>query len=88
MIRKGDNPEKGNKYNKFIAKSGDGQRGVLLALNEDKTQAIIVAMNSSCTGDVEWGKMYMVTETDSRNYPVVEKQVNSIPNDKGWAIVK
>ncbi len=86
MIKIGENPEHNPKLNKFIAKSTDGQRGVILALHKNKKQAIILALNCSVAGDVKWGKLYLVKETKPGAYPTVAEEVYNIPDKGGWTI--
>ena len=84
MIKIGESPEKDGKINKFIAKSGDGQRGLILALNDKEDKAIILALNNSCKGDVLWGKLYLIKEISQDQYPEVVNLVNSVPNTSEW----
>lgn len=85
-IQIGENPEDDQKMNKFISPDGEGQRGVVLALSKDRKEAVILALNSSTTGSVEWGKLYLVRESNPANYPKVMKRVSEIPNTKAWRI--
>jgi len=80
-IEKGDSPQN-NVLNKFIAKGGEGQRGILLAVNDKRNQAIILAVNSSFKSQgVEWGNMYLVHEDDPSLYPKQVKRVDKIPDN-------
>ncbi len=88
MIKIGESPEDSKKLNKFIAKSGDGMRGLVLAQTKNLKQAIILALNSSVKNDVKWGKLYLVKEKDKENYPEVVKQVEKIPFTTNWSINK
>lgn len=83
-IKIGENPQGIPFVNKFLGKSGDGYRGVIIALHKDGTQAIIIAINGSA--EVVWGQMYLVKETQPENYPVVVKKVNSVPKSDDWKI--
>jgi len=87
MIKIGLNPENAEGINKFIAKSGDGQRGKIIAIHKNKKEAVILAMNSSTKGDVLFGHFYNIKEEDEGNYPVVIKEVYFIDNVKGWMII-
>ena len=88
-IRVGDNPEGDPKINKFIdSKTNEGLRGKLIALKDNKKQAIVLAMNSSFgKGGVKWGELHLVEEKDPDQFPFTKKKVNSIPNTKDWNIV-
>lgn len=86
-IAVGENPEGLPGVNKFIAKSGDGQRGRILALHRDRTKAIVLAMNNSRKKDVQWGRFYLVREQDSAQYPRVVRRVTAIPDSDEWEIV-
>lgn len=86
MIEIGENPENTKGINKFIAKSGDGQRGKIIAMHKNKKEAIILAMNSSCKGDVKWGHFYHVEEKQDGNYPVVVKEVHFV-DAENWSMV-
>ncbi len=83
-IQIGENPEGDPRMNKFISPEGEGQRGVVVALSKDRKRAVIIALNSSTTGSVEWGKLYLVRESDPANYPKVVKRVLEIPNTAAW----
>ena len=85
MIKIGDNPEKDGKLNKFIAGS-EGHRGLILALNKNKEEAIILALNSGLENGIEWGKLYLVKETNPREYPQSVKQIDGVPNSEGWKV--
>lgn len=85
-IQIGENPEGDPRMNKFISPEGEGQRGVVLALSRDRKQAVIIALNSSTTGSVEWGRLYLVREGDPSHYPRVVKRVLEIPNADGWHV--
>lgn len=85
-IRHNENPEGVSGVNKFLAKSGDGLRGKILAINIDKREAIVLSMNSSMKGDVKWGKLYLIRETDQNEWPRVVKPVDAIPDNKQWVI--
>ncbi len=86
-INVGDNPQHTPKLNKFIAKSGDGLRGKLLARTTNGKRGIILAQNSSFDGDVKWGKLYEVVERKPTEYPVVKKEVMKIPDTKDWELL-
>ena len=86
-INVGDNPQKTPKLNKFIAKSGDGLRGKLLARTINGKRGIILAQNSSFAGDVKWGKLYEVVEKKPTEYPVVKQEVKKIPDTKNWEML-
>ena len=104
MIRKGDSPE--GTMNKFIDRDGDGHRGILVAVSENRTKGIVIAVTSTFAsngerkkimeqlvggpvtdcekefdGIVTAGKLYLVSETDSKSYPMVVKQVTEVPED-------
>ena len=82
MIKQGDSPEQDNTYNKFISKSSEGQRGILLAKNDSGDEAIIIAVNSSFDPHgVKEGNMYLVKEVDPNQYPIQVKQVKHIPQE-------
>ncbi len=89
MIKLHDSPE--GKYNKFLDLDGDGHRGILLALSEDKTLGVVLALtnrnedeagnpmeNNTTKGIVEYGKFYLIKETYSEMYPVVKEKVSEI----------
>ena len=80
MIRPGDSPE--GIYNKFISKSGEGQSGVLLALNQSSDKGIIIAVNGSFDPKgAKYGFMYLVEEILPDQYPQQVKKVDHIPDD-------
>lgn len=85
MIKKGDNPSSDNTINKYLTTiDHEGLRGTLLALNDDKTQAIMMNWNNSFDKQCKWGHMYLVkenTKLGKNTYPEVVKKVNSIPKD-------
>lgn len=81
MIEVGQSPNGGN-INKFISSiDHEGLRGKLLAVNEAKTEGVILSGNTSMDGQVKYGHIYHVKETNPEWYPEVVKEVNSIPND-------
>ncbi len=86
LIQIGENPAGDPRMNKFISPEGEGQRGVVVALSKDRKQAVIIALNSSTTGSVGWGKFYLVRESDPANYPKVVKRVLEIPNTESWHV--
>lgn len=86
MIKIGENPEQNSLLNKFRAKSGDGQRGRIIAFKKDHKQAVILALNNSIELDVEWGKFYLIEEQKPDEYPIVVKSINRIPLDGQWKI--
>lgn len=86
MITVGENPENDpSNGNKFIAPGGEGQRGRVVALSNSKTEAIVLALNSSFKGDVKWGHLYLVREEDPEKWPVVDEEVTEVPD--GFTIV-
>ena len=87
MIEIGNNPEKEKGFNKFIAQSGDGMRGKIVAIHQYPKKAIILAMNTSIKEDVEWGKFYLIKEREIDQYPFVVRQVMKIPNNEMWRII-
>ena len=88
MIDIGDNPEKKEGINKFIAPCGEGQRGKIIAIHKSKKEAVILAMNDSLKGDVQWGHFYHIREEKKDTYPVVIKEVYFVDNNKEWGIIK
>lgn len=87
VIRIGDNPQGLAGINKFIAKSGDGMRGTLIALHSSGKKAIVLAMNTSIANDVEWGNQYLIEEKKPDQYPIVVRRVSSIPDSPGWKVI-
>ena len=89
MIKKGDSPQKDKKLNKYLTTiNHEGLRGTLLALNDDKTQGIMMNWNNSFDGQCKWGHMYLVAENPKLGegtYPEVKREVRSIP--KGFEAV-
>ena len=80
MIEVGQSPNGGN-INKFLSSiAHEGLRGTLLAVNEDKTEGIILSGNTSLDGQCKWGYLYHVKETNPEHYPEVVTQVDSIPD--------
>ena len=77
MIEKGDHPNtdpKENKnLNKFIRKNGNGERGLLLAVNKNKDKGIIY--------DFYYNRIILVHEIDENNYPILVKTLLKIPKD-------
>ena len=77
MIEKGDHPNtdpKENKnLNKFIRKNGNGERGLLLTVNENKDKGIIY--------DFYHNRIILVHEIDEDNYPIFVKTLLKIPKD-------
>jgi hypothetical protein len=86
MIRLGENPEGYKGVNKFLSPEGEGVRGVIIALHVDRKQAIVLALNSTFDGSIEWGKLYLVKEKNPDEYPRVIRQVDSVPNVKSWKV--
>jgi len=88
-IEIGENPEGFKGINKFIAQNGEGHRGKVVAIKTDKSEAIILAMNTSLVeeGGVKWGKLYLVKEVSIDQYPQVIKTVNGVPNTEEWEIL-
>ena len=68
---------------KFIAKEGEGMRGLLLSTNEDKTEGVVLSIQDSDAGDVKFGKLYLVNEINSDEHPRQGSQVSSIPKNHG-----
>lgn len=89
VIKVEENPEGFRGINKFIAKNGEGHRGKIIAIHSNKKEAIVLAMNSSCKkhDGVVWGKLYLIREDSSEEWPRVVKGANSIPNTKNWEIL-
>jgi len=87
MIKIGENPQNIEEINKFIAKSGDGLRGKIIALKQGNKQAIILAMNSSLKKDVIWGNLYLIKEKNLNEYPVVIERITNVPYSKNWKII-
>jgi len=77
----GDNPEGDKIHNKFIdPKNGDGHRGVIIAVNKKRTEAILEAKTTSMTGGrVKEGKLFHVKEKNPEQYPEIIKEVKEIP---------
>jgi len=88
-INVGDNPEGDPKINKFIdSKTNEGLRGKIVALKDNKKEAIILAMNGSFgQGGVKWGELYHIIEKDPDQFPFTKKKVTSIPSTKNWKIL-
>ena len=88
-IEIGQNPEGVKGINKFIARSGEGHRGKIIALHESKKRAIVLSMNTSFEkkGGVVWGKLYLVEEENPDEYPKVVEGVSSVPNSEEWTVV-
>lgn len=70
MIKKGDSPE--GIANKFIGKDGDGHRGVLVAVSENQTKGIIIAITSTFTSHKERKKAYERLTGHPANIPKPE----------------
>lgn len=85
VIRKGDSPNKGKKMNKYLTTmSHEGLRGTLMAVNKDKSQAIMMNWNNSFDGQCKWGHLYLVKENillGENTYPEVIREVRMIPKD-------
>ena len=79
MIKLRDSPE--GYLNKFISREEEGMRGILLAVNDNSTQAIMLATNSAFDKSVQWGRMYLVQELNPKEYPRLVKRVQIIPHD-------
>jgi hypothetical protein len=86
MIQIGENPEGDQHVNKFLSTEGEGMRGVIIAIRIDSKQAIVLALNSAFDGSVEWGKLYLVEEKKTDEYPRIKRQVDSVPNVKSWKV--
>jgi len=88
LIRIGENPQGKEGINKFLTRTEhEGLRGKILALNKDKTKAIILCLNTSFDCDCQWGRLYLIEEVDSEQYPLVVGVVDSIPPQEGWETV-
>ncbi len=82
MIETGQNPQEIQDINKFLTKKDhEGVRGKLLATNKQATKAIMLCYHTSFDGDVKWGNMYLVNETNPEHYPEMVKKVTNIPED-------
>ena len=79
MISFDDSPE-GNCC-KYIATKGEGMRGFLLSINEDKTEGVVLSFQDSFEGDVKFGKLYLIIEMNPEQYPMQHKEVRSIPRN-------
>ena len=77
MINYKDSPEK--TLNKFLSKEHEGMRGILIARNDEKTKAVMLAVNTAFDGSVSWGKMYLVHEKNPKQYPRFIREVKEIP---------
>ena len=77
MIEKGDipntDPKENKNLNKFIRKNGWGERGLLLAVNENKDKGIIYDFYNK--------RIILVHEFDEDNYPEFAKTLLKIPKD-------
>ena len=74
MICRGDNPEGDPSCNKYLARDGDGYRGVLLAVSLDGHEAALQL------GD---GRLILVRELGGPNqYPTEIHDLAEVP--KGW----
>ena len=73
MIQKGDipntDPKENKNLNKFIMNQ-QGFRGLLVAVNNKKDQAVILT-----------DKLLLVYEIDPEAYPMYKKTINKIPKD-------
>ena len=77
MIQKGDipktDPKENKNLNKFIRKNGWGERGLLLAVNENRDKGIIYDFYNQ--------RIILVHEIDEDNYPKFSKTLLKIPKD-------
>ena len=77
MIEKGDipntDPKENKNLNKFIRTNGYGERGLLLAVNENRDKGIIYDFNNQ--------RIILVHEIDEDNYPKFAKTLLKIPKD-------
>ena len=89
MIRIGERPESdpadafGMKLNKFIGPDGTGHRGLILAINDRQSCAVVLCM----TGSTEHGKRYLIRERSPDEYPVVVREIAGIPCGGNWIVV-
>ncbi len=86
-IKVGDNPQNLKGINKFLS-GNEGLRGRLIAIHKNEKEAIILCLNNSFNGSVEWGKLYLIKETNPKNYPEMIKKVSSIPTTEDWLILE
>ena len=77
MIEKGDipntDPKENKNLNKFIRSGGSGERGLLLAVNENRDKGIIYDFYNE--------RIILVREIDEDNYPKFSKTLLKIPKD-------
>ena len=77
MIQKGDipstDPKENKNLNKFIRQNGWGERGLLLAVNENRDKGIIYNFNTN--------KIIEVHEIDEDHYPKHAKTLFKIPKE-------
>ena len=77
MIEKGDipntDPKENKNLNKFIRSGGSGERGLLLAVNENRDKGIIYDFYNQ--------RIILVHEIDEDNYPKFAKTLLKIPKD-------
>jgi len=77
MIEKGDipktDPKENKNLNKFIRTNGNGERGLLLAVNENRDKGIIYDFYNQ--------RIILVHEIDEDNYPKFSKTLLKIPKD-------
>ena len=77
MIEKGDipntDPKEIKNLNKFIRSGGSGERGLLLAVNENRDKGIIYDFYNE--------RIILVREIDEDNYPKFSKTLLKIPKD-------
>jgi len=84
-IQRGEHPQGFGrdeaKANKFLGSSGEGHRGILLAVSEDRKRGVVLALTQSVTpGDgVAWGNLYHIVERDPTQWPVVDVRLDHIP---------
>ena len=77
MIEKGDipkcDPKENKNLNKFIRKNGWGERGLLLAVNENRDKGIIYDFYNQ--------RIILVHEINEDSYPIFAKTLLKIPKD-------
>lgn len=77
MIQKDDAP--GGVHNKFLGRDGTGHRGLLVAVNDEATEAVMLGGTEEY-----WGQLVLVREENPAWYPVVDRVIEKVP--LGFAI--
>lgn len=72
---------------KVLSPHNEGVYVKLIAMTDDKKEAVGVMMNKEFAGNLDWGETVLVKDTSDKNIPKIIKRVDKVPNTKKWNIL-